>query len=201
MSKSGGSADDINRLCVERYELLKEEISSAILDGVGEGIKEGTRSGFLDGLKECFDIGFLKLRTAEVSDVEEMLKEIASDAVQRKTRERVSSDICPHLEARLNELCQKAITDLIKKHNITSHADIDAILKELKIKKILQEKVDSAEKKVKDRLPPSVLLSSILDGLMEGLSKCLNENVDRCVQKIEDALQRKAVEPANREEK
>ncbi|NYT01437.1 MAG: hypothetical protein GKC10_01590 [Methanosarcinales archaeon] len=194
MSESKSSVEDINRLCMERYELLEKEISSAIVEGVKEGIAEGTRSGFLEGLKECFDIGFLNLKTTRVRTLDEIARDIASDAVERKAREQVMSEVCPRLQVHLNELCQEAVDNLIKEHDITTRADIDAILKELKIKKILQEKMEGAEKKVKDRLPPHFLVASFLDGLTGGITQCLNESIDRCVQKVEEALHRKSGE-------
>lgn len=53
------------------YEDMTEEIQEGIAEGFNEGLREGIKQGFIDGIKECRDLGFSNI---DVKSMEEVLE-------------------------------------------------------------------------------------------------------------------------------
>lgn len=65
---------NINELYKDNCDKIRSEIVSGVKEGVDEGIKEGVKNGFLDGLKECTNIGFLNVLQGDVKDIEKNIR-------------------------------------------------------------------------------------------------------------------------------
>lgn len=76
----------------ENCKQIKENIIQSITEGTKEGIKEGVKNGFLDGIKQCTDMGFLDLMNTASKDIEEILNTVTTEAIEQEVENSVKQE-------------------------------------------------------------------------------------------------------------
>lgn len=184
--------EDIDDFYTDNFDPIKNEIVSAIMEGVEEGIEEGVKEGIkkgvkdgiLEGLNEYFELGFLHLRKTESKKLEEILKDVATETIEKKVKDSVKNEICPVVKSRMNGICND-LNKLIKKYKITTNpVVVDAI--KLKIKELTKKKINEVIREVKPQ--QNFVLTILFDGLHKAISECLIENINKCAKKIQDEM-------------
>lgn len=181
-----GVKESIDELCKDNYDLLKDEIVSAIIEGAEKGLEEGVENGILSGLNECFEIEFLNVRNARIKNIEEILEEIASETAKDQVKEHVKRETCPVLKQRGDRLCDRILIEIKNDREEVLEADID-LIRALNIEKICKDKAGEIKQEIEKKLPQNFISLALFDGMLEAISECMVENVESCTEKIREA--------------
>ena len=173
-----------------QYRDLKEEILISIDEGVKEGIKEGTQKGIIDGISECFNIGFLNIKKQRIKDLDEILKEVSADTIEDQVKKTVNEEICPAIGKKMQDLCDSTVNQ-IKENDITISENELYAIKTVDITEILNQKIEEINKEIKVHFPPNFVFTAFINGLQNGISECVAEKINNCSEKIEETLQKK----------
>jgi len=179
-----GVQENIKELCQDNYDLIKDEIVSAMIKGVGEGLEEGIQDGILSGMEECFGIGFLNVRDIRVKMIEEVVEEVACETAKNQVKDCVKRETCPILERRGKMLCERILNEIKKEREGVPEAELD-LIRALNIEKICKDKADEIKKEIKKKLPQNFVSFALFDGMLEAISECMVENVESCSEKIQ----------------
>lgn len=175
--------ENINVSYEDYYINLEKEIKSAIEEGVKEGIKEGVKKGILNGLNECIDLGLLNIRKTKVKEIDEILKEIVSETIQKETKKAVAEEVCPIVKVQMKNYCDK-ILDKINEDKIIS--DVVDVTGKFDIEKLTEKKMEKILQYIRQNLPKNFMFIAIFDGFQKGMSECLAENIKRCIKRIQN---------------
>jgi len=173
-----------------QYRDLKEEILISIDEGVKEGIKEGTQKGIIDGISECFNIGFLNIKKQRIKDLDEILKEVSADTIEDQVKKTVNEEMCPVIGEKIQDLCDSTL-NRIKENDITISENELYAIKTIDITEILNKKIKKINKEIKAHFPPNFVFTAFINGLENGISKCVTKKINNCSEKIEETLQKK----------
>ncbi|KKG08724.1 hypothetical protein [Methanosarcina sp. 2.H.A.1B.4] len=180
-----GVKENIDELCLNNYELIKDEIVSAIMKGVEEGVKEGVKNGILRGLDECFEIGFLNVMNIREKKIGEIVEEVACETTKNQVKDQVKKETCPILEHRGDMICEKILNEIKEESEGIPEAELD-LIRALNIKKICNDKANEIKQDVRKNLPQNFVSLVLFDGMLEAISECMTENVESCSEKIQE---------------
>ena len=177
--------ENINDYYENYYENLEKEIKSVIEEGVKEGIKEGVKKGILKGLNECIDLGLLNIKKTKIKEIDEILKEIAVETIQKETKKAVAEEVCPVVKVQMKNYCDK-ILDKINEDKII--LDVVDVTSKLDIEKLTEKKMEKILQYIRQNLPNNFMFIAIFDGFQKGMSECLTENMKRCTKRIQNTF-------------
>lgn len=185
-STETGVQESIEDLCQNNYDLIKDEIVSAMMKGVGEGLQEGIRDGILSGLEECFGIGFPNVKGISIKNIEEVAEELACETAKNQVKDCVKKETCPILERRGDMLCNRILKEIKDESGGVPEAELD-LIRVLNIEKICKDKANEIKQEIREKLPQNFATLALFDGMLEAISECMVENVESCSEKIQEA--------------
>ena len=170
-----------------KYDQIKDDVLSALEEGFKEGLKAGVRDGILNGIKEWVDLGYPKVKKAKLLDLDEIMRDVASETLENLAKSRTKDEVCPILREELQKQCDHLLHKLRSEDRIKTAKDATDILKNLKMEDLADKKMKELSGEAKKALPSNMVATSLFDGLYKALWGCTKESIKICRKRAVEA--------------
>lgn len=184
---SGGEAD---YYLIDSYgdycDNLKNEIiaslNAGIQEGLREGIEDGIKKGIKGGLAECLHLpSFFELKTVNVKEIDEILREVATETLEEQIKYSIQGEICPIIQRNIKDFCDFTL-EAMKEREIS--IDAEDIPRNKIIKQLINAKRKEMEQKIISLFPQNFIFFSLSKGLETAICECVMENLNKCSERI-----------------